>query len=227
MEPGREKSINDIIQRGEQERNRLLQLIELLITHELPETKQQLKSVSEYSRNLARKLNINFHYNEENNNTIDLYINKLSNIKQRLEELEINDETIINEDSFIKEVQKVTELIEPSLEKVKNNFYTLNTSNLLKAYEQKEKIKSEITDLQMKKMYLQGKLDTTRRKKEKTDIEQEIESLDDEIKLLENKLLESEFQEEISISKNDAEVQVGQENTKTPKNQEIQEKLQI
>ena len=208
MESGREESIRKIVESAEQERNRMIQYIESLIKNKLPETKDDITRVSEIFKDLARKMNIGFQSEEDEEGIIIKYIDNLNSLKQELENLEINDETLMQPsvNSVLEKGQKITSLIEPSIVELKKKSDTSNKSNLLKSYEQRESIKSEITDLKMKMNYLQGQLDATIIKKKKIEIEQKIVNLYDKIESLEDKLLEFEFHEEYAPYKPNSEL---------------------
>lgn len=203
MEDAREKSIKQIVERAKQDKEDIIEYIDALITYRLPEITENSGRVSELFADLASQLNIGFSSDEQIKDLMSLYAEKLIALKQDLEALEITEEVLMGKESLLlQQAQEVVELIEPALEKAKNNFYTANKNTLLESYKQREEIqsriaenKAKIAELKIQKAYLQGQLDITKRKKKREELQRKIKEIDDEIQDYEGKVLNLEIQE--------------------------------
>lgn len=192
---------NEFIQRAEAERDNLLREIERLSTSALPGAKQDFENTFNTFIDMARQMNVPFSVDREMENVIEQYINNLLVLKTELENVEINEETLLG-DTVINKAQQIIPLIEPSISKARININNSNKNNLLESSKQKENIKSQIANLKMQKMYLQGKLDSTWKKSEKIELAEKINSLDIELNALENQLSKLVFKEDVSIPRN-------------------------
>lgn len=211
MENREDEIVRSFIERAEEERNNLLREIERLETQVLPMAREDFTNASKAYTDMARQLNVNFEANSEMKTIISTYLNNLNTLKTELNKLEIEESTLL-EDTVIEKAQRAIPLIEMSLIEAKSNLYNSNKNNLLKSFEQRQNIESQIADLNGQKMYLQGKLDNTWRRKTKREIEQKIAELDAEIDSLKSKLAELDFKEDIPLPSKSTEIQVQKEN---------------
>ena len=218
MEDSRERSIRLIIERAKQDKEDMIKYIDSIITYKLPEITNNSGRVSTLFTDLASDLDISFSPDEQIRDLIALYTEKLIALKQDLEKLEITEETLMgNESVLIKQAQDVIELLEPALEKAKNNFYNTNKNAFLKSYKQREETRvanieetrisieeirtsimekqAQITELKIQKAYIQGQLDITKRKKKRAELQKRIEEIDAEIQNYEGEILQLETQE--------------------------------
>lgn len=199
MDNGTDKSSKEIIKRAKQEKARLIELIGGYITDKLPAVMNDSKMVSELFSDISNGIGISFKPDENIEDIINSYTEKLTELIEELKKLEVNEETIINGSPALEKAQKIEGIFNQSLEEVKKNFYNSNKGKLLEDYANTEKIKSEITELENQRAYLKGKLDATKRKKTKKEIEQQIANLDRKIGVLEKRLSGTEFEEDVKV----------------------------
>ncbi len=216
MKNGQEESIRKIIESAKQERDNLIQYIDLFISNILPATKEEISAEAKNFQALAKKINIPFQSPDENaRNILDSYIEKLIPLKEQLASMQIDEDTLM-ESSLIEKTQEIIDLAQPSIGKVKRKFTDSSINNLLKSYEEKEEIKSKIFELKTKKEYLTGALDATKKEMEKSvfgnkrrgkeinDLTGKIYGIDAEIASLENKLSRLNYYETIDPSQADS-----------------------
>ena len=226
MEDSRERSIRLIIERAKQDKEDMIRYIDSIITYKLPEITNNSGRVSGLLTDLGSQLDLSFSSsNEQIRDLISLYTEKLIALKRDLEALEITEETLMgNESLLLKQAQDVIELLEPALEKAKNNFYNANKNAFLKSYKQTEETRAanieeartsmektrisiegirasitekqaQITELRIQKAYIQGQLDITKRRKKRAELQKRIEEIDTEIQNYEGEILKLETQE--------------------------------
>lgn len=201
MENKEEKIKSELIGRAEEERNNLLKEIERLITSVLPGVKQDFENTFDTFIDMARQMNIPFNVDRNMENVIEQYISNLLVLKAELENLKITEEGLLK-GTVIDKAQQIIPLIEPSILKARININNSNKNNLLESLKQKENVESKIANLKIKRMYLQGKLDSTWKRNEKIEFGQKIGEIDTELKLLENQLTEIKFKEDTINSNN-------------------------
>ena len=231
MEDSRERSIRLIIERAKQDKEDMIRYIDSIITYKLPEITNNSGRVSGLLTDLGSQLDLSFSSsNEQIMDLISLYTEKLIALKRDLEALEITEETLMgNESLLLKQAQDVIELLEPALEKAKNNFYNANRNAFLKSYEQKEETRAasiketrvsieeirsgimekqaQITELRIQKAYIQGQLDITKRRKKRAELQKRIEEIDTEIQNYEGEILQLETQEKEISSPQDSKTE--------------------
>lgn len=198
MENREDEIVKTFIERAEGERNNLLMEIERLEKETLPMAGEDSINAAEAFTEIARQLNINFEADTNVEEIISSYMSKLKILKTELKKLEINEGTLL-EDTVIEKAQKVIPLIERSLLEAKSNLYNSSEINLLSVFRQKQKIESQIVDLEKKKMYLQGKLDNVWSRKTKRKTQEEIEKLDAQIASLKSELTGLDFEENMTF----------------------------
>ena len=144
MDFGVEKSIEEIIDRAEEERASLLQDIDILLNNKLPDIKEEFARSSDVFKFIANNLELEFSINDEMSSLTDDYIQKLNDLKASLLNMKINETTILNkEGSIIEESQKIVPLMLGTFGKLRDRFYNANKENLLNAFKEKKEIKSE------------------------------------------------------------------------------------
>ena len=210
---------NEFIEMAEEERNSLLRDIHRLITAILPIARQELENATNTFIDMARQMDIPFNADRAMEGVIDEYTKRLIDLNTELENLEISEAALLK-GTVIDKAQEIVPLIEPSITKAKTNLFNSNKNNFLNASKQKEDVESKIANKKIQRMYLQGKLDSTWKRSEKTKLAEEINSLDIELNSLENQLSKLVFKEEVSIQKNNEKMPAMPHNTKIQAGQE-------
>ena len=211
---------NEFIQRAEVERDNLLKEIERLITSVLPGAKKDFENTFSTFIDMARQMNVPFSVMKNaKESEIDQTITNLVALKEKLENLEITEETLLN-GTVMDTVQQKIPLVEPLILETKIKINNSCKERFSESLKQKENIKSKISNLKIQRMYLQGKLDSTWKKSEKTELGDKINSLDIELNSLENQLSKLVFKEDISIPRNNGGMPAMPHNTQSQAGQE-------
>lgn len=191
---GVDKSINDILERAENEKAEILQKISFLLDERFPQIlNDNLKQIESYDR-IARKLNIGYEPNMDMQKFINAYINKLLHVKEELEALDLDEETILKESS-IENAQEIVGLVDLAIEEAKSNFIISTEKEIGENYDKKIQVGQQIQELELERMYLKGKLDVTKRKKEKSILEEKMSKIDESIRRLQEESKDLEYKE--------------------------------
>lgn len=194
MDLGVDKSINDILERAENEKAEILQKISFLLDERFPQIlNDNLKQIESYDR-IARKLNIGYEPNMDMQKFINAYINKLLHVKEELEALDLDEETILKESS-IENAQEIVGLVDLAIEEAKSNFIISTEKEIGENYDKKIQVGQQIQELELERMYLKGKLDVTKRKKEKSILEEKMSKIDESIRRLQEESKDLEYKE--------------------------------
>ena len=217
---GRDKSIEEIIGRAKNEKEMLLSTIEELLNVSIPQTSYDLSVASDFLKDLLAEIGFNYIQDNDAQDILKLYTEKLTALKKDLEEFEINEESLLSdESSIINRAQEVVPLVEPALRQIKKRFYDLNKEGLIAEYNNKEentkKIvekQKEIKELEVKKAYLEGQLSNIKRKKTRLKIEEEINSINGQINSIESELEKLNSSEEKEEFQEKAQKEVNVQN---------------
>jgi len=194
---GREKSIDEIIERAKDERKRLLDTIDNLLKIKIPDTSYDLSIASEFLENLSKEMGLKYSKDSDAQDILRLYTEKLTALKKDLEEFIISEESLLsNGSSIINRAQEVVPLVEPALKQIKSRFYNLEIEKIMAEYrtskENERNKNEEIKELEIKKAYIEGQLSIVKRKKERQNLENEIKSIDEQIERIKIESAEKE-----------------------------------
>ena len=184
---GRQKSINEILQRGEEERKRALDTIDFLLNHKVEVKFSYGKSVFYNLKQLAEKLGIEFDEENDLENLKIMIITGLTNMKMNLEQNPLTEENVLT-DTRVGESQELLDTISSQLDSLSHNIWNACYGDFIKKLEEKkqeenrvkklaeerEEIESRISALEKREMYLKGMLEVTILPKKKKEIEEKL-----------------------------------------------------
>lgn len=187
LDIGRQKSINEILQRGEEERKRALDTIDFLLNHKVEVIFSNGKSVFYNLKQLAEKLGIEFDEEDDLENLKRMIITGLTNMKISLEQNPLTEENILT-DTRVGESQELLETISTQLDSLSDNIWKSCYGDLAKKIEEKkqeedrvkklaeerDEIESRIAALEKKEMYYKGMLVVIKLPKKKKEIEEKL-----------------------------------------------------
>lgn len=177
-----QKSINEMIERARNEKEKVLYLAEFLLNAKVPTVFKNIELTMQYLNEISTKLEINSVIDEDYMKLEKACIEALNRIKSQLEKIEMTEEEILETDvinssySALESIsKKLDELPTKLLEKGKNSILEeVTEKENVKAkamekikkeekeiLEKKGKIEEEINELEKQKMFLKGKLESS------------------------------------------------------------------
>lgn len=184
---GRQKSINEILQRGEEERKRALDTIDFLLNHKVEVIFSNGKSVFYNLKQLAEKLGIEFDEENDLENLKIMIITGLTNIKMNLEQNPLTEENVLT-DTRVGESQELLDTISAQLDSLSDNIWKACYGDFIKKLEEKKQeenrvkklaeerkeIESKIAGLEKKEMYYKGMLAVIKLPNKKKEVEEKL-----------------------------------------------------
>ena len=190
---GRQKSINEILQRGEEERKRALDTIDFLLNHKVEVVFLNGKSAFYNLKQIAEKLGIEFEEENDLDNLKTMIITGLSSIKMNLEQNPLTEENVLT-DTRVGESQELLDTISAQLDSLSDNIWKSCYGDFIKKLEEKkqeenrakklaeerEEIESRIAALEKKEMYYKGMLAVLKLPNKKKEVEEKLALLKSE-----------------------------------------------
>lgn len=198
-----QKTINDLIKRAEDEREKAINTIEFLQMHKVPETFSNAQAVVNNLTEIATRLDIDF---QGNNDDIEKLRNSciftLNTLKEQLQNVQLTEEELLNSD-VIGNSYRMLEEISKKLDIIPTKIWEKNKETILNSISEKEKVEKEQktvealkdkkekekVELEKEEMYLKGKLEVTILRKNKKRLEEEISKVRAKIQKLDNELM--------------------------------------
>ena len=182
----RQNSIEQIIQRGIEERNNLIAKIESLLNDKIPFVFEQVQAIIDNFAEISYKLNLSFNSQMNIEELRKGIIEGLNSLKKQLEELDFEEEEMIS-NTLIGDSIDIVESVENRVNVIPNKILEAQKNQLLGATSDKEKKDKEKQELEKQEMFLKGKQEATLLGKKKADIQIEIDSIRNRINALTGK----------------------------------------
>ncbi|MGN1299588.1 MAG: hypothetical protein ACI4UE_06385 [Candidatus Scatovivens sp.] len=198
----RQKSINEIIERAREEREKAINTIDFLLTYKVPSVFSNGKAIIENLTEISERLNINFQGNNDDIEELrSSCISTLNTLKEQLQSVELTEEKLLHSD-VIGNAYSMLEEISNKLEIIPDKIWEKNKSLILLSISEKEtmqseksneelernKIEKEKAELEKQEMYLKGMLEVTLLGKKKKELEKRILEIKGKIQMLDDKL---------------------------------------
>lgn len=197
-----QKTINELIKRATEERNKAIKTIDFLLTHKLPFVFSTVQNMIDSLTQISERLKLEFESEEGIDELKNSCIETLNTLKEQLESVELTETELLSSDVIGNSVGMIEE-ISNKLDTIPGRILEKSKNNILQAINKKEsqdienkaieavkiKIKEQKTELEKKEMYLRGMLEVTILPKKKRELEEQISELADEIQKLDNRLI--------------------------------------
>ena len=182
----RQNSIEQIIQRGIEERNNLIAKIESLLNDKIPFVFEQVQAIIDNFAEIAYKLDVSIDSQIDIEELRNGIVEGLNSLKKQLEELDFEEEEMIS-NTLIGDSIDIVESVENRVNVIPNKILEAQKNQLLGATSDKEKKDKEKQELEKQEMFLKGKQEATLLSKKKADIQTEIDSIRNRINALTGK----------------------------------------
>lgn len=197
-----QKTINELIKRANEERNKAIKTIDFLLTHKLPFVFSNVQNTIDSFTQISERLKLEFEPEEGIDELKNSCIETLNTLKEQLESVELTETELLSSDVIGNSFGMIEE-ISNKLDNIPGRILEKSKSNILQAISKKEsqdienkaieavkiKIKEQKIELEKKEMYLKGMLEVTILPKKKRELEEQISELADEIQKLDNRLI--------------------------------------
>ena len=181
-----QNSIEQIIQRGIEERNNLIAKIESLLNDKIPFVFEQVQAIIDNFAEIAYKLDVSIDSQIDIEELRNGIVEGLNSLKKQLEELDFEEEEMIS-NTLIGDSIDIVESVENRVNVIPNKILEAQKNQLLGATSDKEKKDKEKQELEKQEMFLKGKQEATLLSKKKADIQTEIDSIRNRINALTGK----------------------------------------
>lgn len=188
-----QNSIEQIIQRGIEERNNLIAKIESLLNDKIPFVFEQVQAIIDNFAEIAYKLDVSIDSQIDIEELRNGIVEGLNSLKKQLEELDFEEEEMIS-NTLIGDSIDIVESVENRVNVIPNKILEAQKNQLLGATSDKEKKDKEKQELEKQEMFLKGKQEATLLSKKKADIQTEIDSIRNRINALTGKKEEIEVE---------------------------------
>lgn len=191
---GRQKSINDILQRAKEERNKAINTINFLLNYKIPSVFLSSQNIQNSLNDISDLLNINLESNENIEELKNSFISKLNLLKQQLQDIEITEEEVLSStvigDSYtlLREISQKLDVIPGKILANGKNQIISQVSKNTEFEKNQNDIKSKKIELEKQEMYLKGMLEATILPKKKKELEEKIIQVRIQIENLDKKL---------------------------------------
>lgn len=189
-----QNSIEQIIQRGIEERNNLIAKIEGLLNDKIPFVFNQIQAIMSSFNEMAGSLNVSISSDTNIDELRNGIIDGLTHLKKQLEQIELTEEEILS-NTLIGDSIGVVEEVEAKVNSLPNKVLVTEQKKLLDAVATKDKVEKQKQELEKQEAFLKGKQEATLLSKKKADIQTEIDSIRNRINALtgKNEEIEVEF----------------------------------
>lgn len=181
-----QNSIEQIIQRGIEERNNLIAKIESLLNDKIPFVFEQVQAIIDNFAEIAYKLDVSIDSQIDIEELRNGIVEGLNSLKKQLEELDFEEEEMIS-NTLIGDSIDIVESVENRVNLIPNKILETQKNQLLGATSDKEKKDKEVQELEKQEAFLRGKQEVTLLGKKKADIQIEIDSIRNRINALTGK----------------------------------------
>lgn len=188
-----QNSIEQIIQRGIEERNNLIAKIEGLLNDKIPFVFNQIQAIMSSFNEMAGSLNVSISSDTNIDELRNGIIDGLTHLKKQLEQIELTEEEILS-NTLIGDSIGVVEEVEARVNSLPNKVLVTEQKKLLDAVATKDKVEKQKQELEKQEAFLKGKQEATLLSKKKADIQTEIDSIRNRINALTGKKEEIEVE---------------------------------
>lgn len=150
------QSIEKIIENANQNRNELIEMIETKIV-QLGMILTEIQETIKHYLEMAKKYDVRYIADKNIQENISQYIDNLGVVRQILVALDLSEENIFEEDKYLKNAQRLLDLLNDSnLAEKKDNFIKSNRDRFEDACKQKREVEMELANLEIELEGLKG-----------------------------------------------------------------------